>query len=154
MISANHLKTLKLLIFTFDAHQIPYQITGGLAGNIYGSTWPLHDIDIEVPQTRIAEVAELFKKYTVRPLSRFVDEEFDLMFLALRINDIDVEINQVEDAFIFSDGIRLPLNTDLSKARKMNFLGLDMLVQPLDDIIKYKKLLQRNNDVSDLIKLK
>lgn len=153
MISANHLKTLKLLISTFDEHQISYQITGGLAGNIYGSTWPLHDIDIEVPQTRIADVAELFREYTVRPLSRFVDEEFDLMFLALRINEIEVEINQVEDAFIFSDGLRLKLDTDLSKARKINFLGLDMFVQPLDDIIKYKKLLKRNNDVSDLIKL-
>ncbi|MCU0542855.1 MAG: hypothetical protein MUE44_11770 [Oscillatoriaceae cyanobacterium Prado104] len=153
MISTNHLKTLKLLVLTFDKHQIPYQITGGLAGNIYGSTWPLHDIDIEVPQTRIAEVADLFRAYTVRPLSRFVDEEFDLMFLALRINDIEVEINQVEDAFIFSDGIRLKLDTDLSKARKLNFLGLDVFVQPLDDIIKYKKLLKRNNDVSDLIKL-
>lgn len=154
MISANHLKTLKLLISTFDEHQIPYQITGGLAGNIYGSTWPLHDIDIEVSQTRIAEVAELFREYTVRPLSRFVDEEFDLMFLALRINEIEVEINQAEDAFIFSEGIRLKLNTDLSNALKINFLGLDMFVQPLDDIIKYKKLLKRNNDVSDLIKLK
>jgi hypothetical protein len=153
MISENHLKTLKLLISTFDEYQIPYQITGGLAGNIYGSTWPLQDIDIEVPQTRIAEVAELFGEYTVRPLSRFVDEEFDLMFLALRINDIDVEINQAEDAFIFSDGIRMKLDTDLSQARRLNFCGLNLLVQPLDAIIKYKKLLKRHNDVSDLIKL-
>lgn len=98
-------------------------------------------------QTRIAEVAELFTEYTVRPLSRFVDGEFDLMLLALRINDI-------EDAFIFSDGIPMKLDTDLSRARKIRFLDLDMLVQPLDDIIKYKKLLKRNNDVSDLIKLK
>ncbi|NJK74068.1 MAG: hypothetical protein HC942_08020 [Microcoleus sp. SU_5_6] len=153
MISENHLKTLKLLISTFDEYQIPYQITGGLAGNIYGSKWPLQDIDIEVPQTRIAEVAELFGEYTVRPLSRFVDEEFDLMFLALRINDIDVEINQAEDAFIFSDGIRIQLDTDLSQARRLNFCGLNLLVQPLDNIIKYKKLLKRHNDVSDLIKL-
>jgi hypothetical protein len=37
MISKNHLKTLNLLIATFDRQNIPYQVTGGLAGNIYGS---------------------------------------------------------------------------------------------------------------------
>lgn len=154
IISENHLKTLNLVIATFDRHNIPYQATGGLAGNIYGSKWPLHDIDIEVSQRDMAKVVELFKEYTVRPLFRFVDEEFDLMLLGLCINDIEVEINQAEDAFIFSNGVRMRLETDLSKAKKIRFLGLDILVQPLDDIIKYKRLLSRNNDVSDLISLR
>jgi hypothetical protein len=153
IISENHLKTLNLLIATFDRHNIPYQVTGGLAGNIYGSKWRLHDIDIEVSQTDMAKVAELFREYIVRPLFRLVDEEFDLMLLGLCINNIEVEINQSEDAFIFSDGVRIKLDTDLSKAKKIRFLGLDILVQPLDDIIKYKQLLKRNNDVSDLINL-
>ncbi|MCC3529973.1 MAG: hypothetical protein JGK21_18590 [Microcoleus sp. PH2017_22_RUC_O_B] len=154
IISENHLKTLNLLIATFDRQNIPYQATGGLAGNIYGSQWLLHDIDIEVSQRDMAKVAELFTEYTVRPLFRLVDEEFDLMLLGLSINNIEVEINQAEDAFIFSDGVRIKLDTDLSKANKIRFLGLDILVQPLDDIIKYKGLLNRNNDVSDLINLK
>ncbi|MEG4323403.1 MULTISPECIES: hypothetical protein [unclassified Microcoleus] len=154
IISENHLKTLNLLIATFDRQNIPYQVTGGLAGNIYGSKWPLHDIDIEVSQRDMAKVVELFKEYTVRPLFRLVDEEFDLMLLGLCLNDIEVEINQAEDAFIFSSGVRIKLDTDLSKAKKMRFLDLDIFVQPLDDIINYKQLLNRNNDVSDLINLK
>ncbi len=153
IISENHLKTLNLLIATFDRHKISYQVTGGLAGNIYGSKWPLHDIDIEVSQRDMAKVVELFREYTVRPLFRFVDEEFHLMLLGLCINDIEVEINQAEEAFIFSDGVRIQLDTDLGKAKKIRFLGLYILVQPLDDIIKYKQLLKRNNDVNDLMNL-
>jgi hypothetical protein len=154
IISENHLRTLSLAIATFDKQNIPYQATGGLAGNIYGSKWPLHDIDIEVSERDMAKVVELFREYTVRPLFRFVDKEFDLMLLGLSINDIEVEINQAEDAFIFNNGVRMRLETDLSKAKKIRFLGLDILVQPLDDIIKYKRLLSRNNDVSDLISLR
>ena len=154
IISENHVKTLNLLIATFEKQNIPYQVTGGLAGNIYGSKWPLHDIDIEVSQRDMAKVAELFREYTVRPLFRLVDEEFDLMLLGLSINNIEVEINQDEDAFVFSDGLRIKLDPNLYKANKIRFLGLDILVQPLDDIIKYKRLLSRNNDVSDLINLK
>jgi hypothetical protein len=154
IISENHLKTLSLAIATFDRHNIRYQATGGLAGNIYGSKWPLHDIDIEVSQRDMAKVVEIFREYTVRPLFRFVDEEFDLMLLGLCINDIEVEITQAEDAFIFSNGVRIRLETDLSKAKKIRFLGLDIFVQPLDDIITYKRLLSRNNDVSDLISLR
>jgi hypothetical protein len=154
IISNNHRETLKFLVEILSQHNIEYQFTGGLAGNVYGSTWPLHDIDLEVAQNDIGRVADIFKDYTVRPLSRFVDEEFDLMLLGLRINQVDVEINQVEDAWIFTNGIRTQLNTDLSRKNKMNFLNLELYVQPLEDIIKYKNLLGRQADINDLMKLK
>jgi hypothetical protein len=154
IISNNHRETLKFLVEILSQHNIEYQFTGGLAGNVYGSTWPLHDIDLEVAQNDIGRVADILQDYTVRPLSRFVDEEFDLMLLGLRINQVDVEINQVEDAWIFTNGIRTQLNTDLSRKNKMIFLALELYVQPLEDIIKYKNLLGRQADVNDLMKLK
>ncbi len=154
IISNNHRETLKFLVEILGQHNIQYQFTGGLAGNVYGSTWPLHDIDLEVAQNDIGRVADILQDYTVRPLSRFVDEEFDLMLLGLRINQVDVEINQVEDAWIFTNGIRTQLNTDLSRKNKMNFLNLELYVQPLEDIIKYKNLLGRQADINDLMKLK
>jgi hypothetical protein len=154
IISNNHRETLKFLVEILGQHNIQYQFTGGLAGNVYGSTWPLHDIDLEVAQNDIGRVADILQDYTVRPLSRFVDEEFDLMLLGLRINQVDVEINQVEDAWIFTNGRRTQLNTDLSRKNKMIFLELELYVQPLEDIIKYKKLLGRAADVNDLMTLK
>jgi len=112
-----------------------------------------YDIDVEVVQKDIQLVAALLRDYTIRPLSRFVDEEFDLMLLTIRIHDVEVDINQVEDAFLFTKGIKTPLDTDISRKNRRCFLGLEMYVQPLSDLIKYKKLLVRQADVSDLIKL-
>jgi phosphorylcholine metabolism protein LicD len=153
IISDNHLKTIEFLVSIFNKYNIEYQFTGGLAGNVYGSTWTLHDIDIDVAQKDIQKVASILKDYTIRPLSRFVDEEFDLLLLALRINDVEVEINQAEDAFIFANGIKTKLNIDLSRRNKRCFLGLEIYVQSLNFLIDYKKLLGRQADVSELIKL-
>jgi hypothetical protein len=153
IISNNHWEALKFIVSIFDKYSIEYQFTGGLAGNVHGSTWPLHDIDVEVTQKDIQFVADILKDYTIRPLSRFVDEEFDLLLLTLRLNDVEIDINQVEDAFIFTNGRKKTLDTDISRKNKRCFLGLEIYVQPLSDIIKYKKLLGRQADVSELMKL-
>lgn len=155
IISENHIQTLKFIISTLDQHKIKYQVTGGLAGNIYGSTWPLHDIDLEVAQKDMERVASLFRDCTIRPLARFVDEEFDLMLLTLRLGDVEVDINQAEDAFVFTkEGVRIQLDTDLSRAKEISFLGLKLHVQPLEELIKYKDLLGRKEDVLDLSRLR
>lgn len=151
ILSENHLKALKFVVFTLEKHEIAYQVTGGLAGNIYGSEWPLHDIDIEVSQKDIEQVASLFKPHVIRPLARFVDEEFDLMLVTLRVNDVEIDINQAEDAFLVTkNGQRVKFDTDLCKAIEKPFLDLTVWVQPLEDIIRYKELLGRNEDVRDL----
>lgn len=153
IISSHHLKTLRFLVATFEQHSIEYQFTGGLAGNVYGSDWPLQDIDIDIAQKDIHRVIHIFKDYVIRPFSKFVDKEFELMLLILRINDVEVEINQAEESFIFIKGIRRRIDIDLSQRQKELFLGLEMYVQPLSDLIQYKQLLNRQADVSDLIHL-
>ncbi|HEY9653438.1 MAG TPA: hypothetical protein V6C95_22445 [Coleofasciculaceae cyanobacterium] len=153
IISSYHLKTLKVLVATFEQHSIEYQFTGGLAGNIYGSTWPLQDIDIDVAQIDIPRVIHSFKDYIIRPFSKFIDEEFELMLLTLKMNDVVVEINQSENSFIFTKGRRQKLDIDLSKRQKKVFLELEMYVPPLSDLIYYKQLLNRQADVRDLIQL-
>ncbi|MBW4494639.1 MAG: hypothetical protein KME26_16435 [Oscillatoria princeps RMCB-10] len=155
IISENHIQTLNFIISTLHRHKIKYQVTGGLAGNLYGSAWPLHDIDLEVAQKDMERVASLFRDCTIRPLARFVDEEFDLMLLTLRVGEVEVDINQAEDAFVFTkEGIRIQLDTDLSRAKEISFLGLTLYVQPLEELIKYKDLLGRKEDVLDLSRLR
>ncbi len=151
ILSDNHLKALKFVLSTLKKHDIAYHITGGLAGNIYGSEWPLHDIDIEVSQKDIERVASLFMPQVIRPLARFVDEEFDLMLLTLRVNDVEIDINQAEDAFVLTaEGRRVKLDTDLCQAIEKKFCELTVWVQPLEDIIRYKEFLGRDEDVRDL----
>lgn len=152
-ISENHIQALKFIIPVFEEHNITYRITGGLAGNLYGSHWELHDIDIEVARKDIELVAELFKEYMAIDLMRIVDDEFDLFMMTLVIHGVDVEINQAEEAFIYHNDIPVKLNDDLSVFNTFYYEGLRLKVKPLKQIIEYKELLGRHQDVIDLITL-
>ena len=152
-ISDNHIQALKLIIPIFHSHNITYRVTGGLAGNFYGSQWQLYDIDIEVGQSDIHKIVDLFKEYIVIDLMRLVDDEFDLFMLTLEIHGVDIEINQAEDAFIFSEDATIRLDHDLSKFNLVSFQGLQIRVQPLSEIIAYKELLGREDDLRDLKQL-
>jgi hypothetical protein len=152
-ISKNHIQALKLIIPIFEQHDITYRITGGLAGNLYGSQWELHDIDIEVAQKDIELVAELFQEYMAIDLMRLVDDEFDLLMMTLVIYGVDIEINQAEEAFIYHNDTLIQLDDNLSIFNIITFEGLKLKVKPLEQIIQYKELLGRHQDVIDLITL-
>ncbi|BAZ11288.1 hypothetical protein NIES4071_31140 [Calothrix sp. NIES-4071] len=153
VISENHIQALQFIIPIFEQNDITYRITGGLAGNLYGSLWELHDIDLEVAQKDIELVAELFKEYIAIDLMRLVDDEFDLLMMTLVIHGVDIEINQAEEAFIYHDDTPVKLDDDLSAFHTFYFEGLKLKVKPLKQIIEYKQLLGRHNDVIDLITL-
>jgi len=149
-----HLKVLAFVVGKLQSNNIRYQLSGGIAGNIHGSSWPPHDIDLEVGVADFACVAELFADVLKVPPHHLVDDEFDLLLMTLTIDEIEVDINQVEDAFaITKAGEHVPLSTDLRKAERHQFEGLDVMVQALEDLLAYKRLLGREADVVDLCSL-
>jgi len=148
------LRIIRILADWLNQHNVPYQFTGGLAGNIHGSKWPLHDIDVDVYQADIPLLLEQLASWIIRPFGRFVDEEFDLFLVTLRIDGVEIDVSQVEDAFILSEGDRVPLITDLNKSEDRLLFGTHVRVIPLEDLISYKGLLGRKADVADLSSLR
>ncbi len=138
------------LVDQLELHGVIYQITGGLAGNIHGSDWPLHDIDLDVGMVDMPLVAELFAPMVTFPLGRYVDDEFDLQLLRLDIGGVGVDISQAEEGYaVTPQGCRAMI-TDLDRRTKANFWGLELYVQPLEDVIAYKTTLGRSADLADL----
>ncbi|RTL40603.1 MAG: hypothetical protein EKK48_15190 [Candidatus Melainabacteria bacterium] len=149
-----YLAILARIVERLESQNVPYQVTGGIAGNIHGSLWPPHDIDLEVGAADFGKVAELFADELKQPPHHLVDDEFDLWLMTLSIDGIDVDINQVEDAFaITKDGRRVPFLTDLNRAERRRISGIEVMVQPLEDLIAYKCLIGREADVVDLSSL-
>ena len=143
------------LVSALDAAGIAYQLSGGLAGNVHGSAWPLHDIDLDVPGARIAQVAALFPDEVAQGPARFVDDEFDLELLRLELDGVPVDVSAADDAWIFTrTGARTPLRIDLARSERREFRGTSLFVAPLDDLIAYKQLLGRDRDVADLLRLR
>ncbi len=141
--------TLRLLVATFDRAGIPYQVTGGLAGNFHGSSWPLHDIDLEV-DSPLSRLADLFLPHLTFGPARYEDEEFSLDLLSLEINGISIDINSIHNVQVFTPTGPVPIHTDLSLAIPFPLDNFTVRVQPLDALIHYKQLLNREADVLDL----
>lgn len=151
IISNAHIQALKKVVSVLNEHQIPYQITGGFAGNIYGSLWPPHDIDLEVGARDIPLLAGLFADHITQPLHHFINDEFDLWLITLNIDGIEIDINQAEECYLINKaGQKQLLCTDLSAAEVHDFMGIKVSVQPLEQLIAYKKTIGREADVADL----
>ncbi len=148
------LEAIKFLVALLHEHKVPYQFTGGLAGNIHGSKWPLQDIDLELPRAHIELVAYLLRKHIIEPLHFHQDSEFQIVMLKLKIGSTLVDINQIEAQQMCCEGKWLAYTVDLKKAELRVWQGMKVSVQPLDDLIAYKQLIGRAADLADLQKLK
>jgi hypothetical protein len=153
-VRSEQIAVLRWLVEALEGAGIPYQATGGLAGNVHGSLWPLHDIDLDAPTALLPRVADLFREALVWGPARYVDREFDIALLRLERDGVDVDICGTEDAFVLTPaGERVPLLSDLAAARRLEFHGLSLAVLSLPELLAYKRLLGRSADVADLEQL-
>ena len=68
-------------------HQIPYLITGGLAAIAYGSTRPLADIDLYVPEDYFHQITIFSKDYIIEGPARYRDDNWDLNLVELEYQE-------------------------------------------------------------------
>jgi hypothetical protein len=148
------IETLKVLSDFFHRENIDYHITGGLAGNIYGSKWKLSDIDIEVHFADLSRIEKYFSRNVKQQVSRYIDHEFDIWLFQLNFNGLVVDINAIEDFYIFNGNKRLKIETSFDNSKSVEYYGLQLKVQSLKEIIEYKQILKRKADVEDLLRLK
>ncbi len=143
-------RALRRLVGILEESGAPYQFTGGFAGNLHGSRWPLHDLDGDVGQADLPRPAQLLRPYTTWPLGPYVDHEFELQLLRAEIEGVGIDISQVEEAYARVGGQRVPLGTSLLQRQRAPLLDMEVWVQSLDELISYKELLGRWVDVADL----
>ncbi len=143
-------RALRRLVGLLDAAGARWQFTGGFAGNLHGSRWPLHDLDVDVARDDLPRVAELLAPYTTFPAGPYVDDEFELRLLRAEMDEQAIDVSQAEEGHARVGGRRVPLVVDLARRQRVRVLDLDVWVQPLDDLIAYKELLGRAADLADL----
>jgi hypothetical protein len=143
-------RALRGLVGLLDSAGACWQFTGGFAGNLHGSRWPLHDLDVDVARANLPRVAELLRPYTTRPLGPYVDDEFELWLLRAEMEGQAIDVSQAEEAYARVGGRRVSLNTRLELRQRTEALGLAVWVQPLGELIAYKAPLGRTADLADL----
>src|SRR5947209_17175904 len=149
-LTASQERALRRLVGLLEAAGARYQFTGGFAGNLHGSGWPLHDLDVDVAREDLPRLAELLGPYTTSPLGLYVDDEFELHLLRAEVEGQAIDVSQAEEAYARVGGRRVSLATSLARRQRVPVLDLEVWVQPLDELIAYKELLGRSADLSDL----
>ena len=134
---------------------LPFQATGGLAGNLHGSEWPLHDLDFDVADAALPALAERFRAHVVRGPSPYRDAEFALELLTLRFGTVEADIAAASSIrLIDPTGVEQLAPTDLAAAVPRTFDGQRIPTMPLEALIAYKQAIGRHADVADLVRLR
>ena len=143
-------RAVRRLVTLLDEAGACYQFSGGFAGNVYGSRWPLHDLDVDVARQDLPRLAALLHPFISRPFGLYEDAEFRLYLVRATLEGMDIDVNQAEDAYGRCGGQWVSLQTDLTRRQRMPVLDFHVWVQPLEDLIAYKVLIGRSTDVADL----
>ena len=135
---------------------VPYVITGGLAARAYGATRPVNDIDIELPFDQAAGLFDDLHSYLPPTPVVLKDDYWDLVYYIFEYAGQVIEIGDSRRIYV-----RNPMTGDLVK-KEIDFKnrtrrilnGRSVWVIARDELIFYKQLRARPEDLQDIAEMK
>lgn len=145
-------ESLQWIISIFEKHNIPFQIAGGLAAKIYGSTRPLNDIDIDIPGARIADILDDVREYITYGPVQHKDEKWDVYLVALERNGQEFDISAADNAKVYDDRTNtwVSIPTDPEQGNWVEYSGMRLPVMPKEELISYKSYLNGEHQAADI----
>lgn len=129
-----------------------YQVVGGLAARAYGATRPLVDLDFYVSARDMPRVLASVGDSCVWGPKHFRDENWDLTFAKLKKHGVQIELAEAEGARFYSPSAGRWLDQDIAfhDSEKRVVLGVETEVMPKDQLVEYKRALDRPVDRLDV----
>ena len=142
----------KWIINILQKHNVPFQIKGGFASNLYGVKRELADIDISIPENRFDELLPDIKDFIKYGPEQYLDEEWDIKLITLKYKGQYIDIAGAFEKKNFDkinkQWVATPSNFENSVY--MDVYGLRVPVIAKEDLIAYKKLILRDVDTIDI----
>lgn len=131
---------------------VPFQIAGGLAANLYGANRPLEDIDIDIPEECFSIIKSEVKDFIVYEPTRFKDETWDLMLMTLNYKGQLIDISGAFHTKMHNKFTNewQTVTTDFSNAEIKKCFDIDVPVIPKNELLFYKKIIARPVDLIDV----
>src|SRR5262245_7462066 len=107
-------------------HNIPFQITGGLAARVYGGTRNIEDIDIDIRENTFDLFKNEVAEFIIFGPENFKSEKWNLLLMTLNYQGQDIDLGGAYQTQIFNASTKKweALHEDLSKAKIKDVLGL------------------------------
>jgi len=143
------------IIGLLKARGVPFRLTGGFAARLYGATRELADIDVEIPDDRMAELSADISHFLTFGPERYRDDEWDLPLATLVFAGQEIDLCGVYAAKIFDrfrqEWISYP--ADFDSVTRLTAYGLEAPVIPKSVLVDYKRKLGRKVDLADVEEL-
>ncbi len=145
-------ETFHWIINILKKHEVPFQITGGLAAKVYGSSRELVDIDIDVPESKFEEILTEVKDFIIFGPAQYKDENWDLWLITLNYQEQEIDICGAHEAQIFdkNNSEWFWLQTNFSKSDFKEIYSVKVPVVSKNELIDYKSKLRRDVDLIDI----
>lgn len=154
MLNAQQIEALRFIAQTLQQHNIPFQLTGGLAAIAYGANRPLYDIDIDMNHEDINTARELFKDYITKDFYHLIDKEFDIWLFSLEVGGVPIDISQVQESYFLKPaGTKARMSTVIAHAQLQQVGDLHVPVQRKEELIAYKQIIARDTDLQDILQI-
>lgn len=149
------INALRWIVAILNKHSIPFQISGGLAANIYGSNRPLYDIDIDIPEDCYNLLIQDVSKYIIFGPALFQDNEWKLKLMTLKYEEQLIDLGGAYHTYIRNklnqEWIHIP--TDFNSAKFYTIDDITILIIDKYHLIEYKKIIARDTDLDDVAQI-
>src|SRR5215472_2675779 len=152
-------QALRWIVSLLNQYKIPYQICGGMAAKAYGTTRLLVDIDFYAALQDSPHFQDFLKEiqpYLIREWSPYLSVSWDLIYLALNYQGMQIEIGEATTHPRFynqRDGRWEEQRIDFSASTQMCLYGVPVMLMPKDELLAYKAMLDREVDHLDIAQL-
>ena len=148
-------EALSWITSVLRSHGIPFQAVGGLAARGYGATRPLVDLDFYISEEGLATLLEEVSPWVRRAPAHHEDEDWSLTFAQLRYAGVKIELGVADGARYWnskeSTWEEARVDFDASEVRPI--AGIEVPLMPRDQLVEYKKALDRPVDRIDLVEM-
>ena len=148
----NSEKTFEWIVGVLRKHNVPFVVTGGLAGKSYGSPRPLNDIDIDIHDKDFDLILDDIKPYVIFGPAHYQDERWDLLLATLNHEGQEIDISGGDTLKICDarNGEWRLNQTNFSDAEQREVLGIKVPVISRKDLIEYKSMLAGEHQLVDI----
>jgi hypothetical protein len=149
-------QALRWIIEILQMHDIPYQVCGGLAARIYGSTRVLNDIDLYMPLARFDEIRPDVEAAITWGPAHETSAHWDLTYVKMGYAGQKIEIGDSEATSIFDSAAQRWIKQDICFDQSVYSVVYDVRipVMPKAQLLAYKAILARDVDLTDISQIK
>ena len=143
---------LKWIVGILERHKVPFQVTGGLAAEMYGSRRELADIDLEIPENDFLPILKDVKRHIIFGPKRLKDKNWDIFLMTLEYGDQKIDLAGAYSELIRGEKRKrwVLQNTHFDEGPVKKIYGIRVHVARKKDLVAYKKELGRPVDKIDV----